>query len=356
MSQGLALYRGLRVLVFGHTGFAGSWLTLWLTGLGARVHGFALAPDETPNLFDALGVGRAIEHQVADIRDLALVADAVGRIRPDVVFHLAAQARVRRSYREPVDTFAVNVMGTTHVLEAIRRAGGPPACVVVTSDKCYENQEREQGYRETDRLGGDDAYSASKACAELVVAAYRSAFLARAAPAMLVASARAGNIIGGGDWTEDRIVPDCARAIAAGQRVTLRSPGAVRPWQHVLDALHGYLRLGARLLEGDASFAEAWNFGPDGAPRTVGEVAERFTRRWRPELSPEIRRSAADPPETVLLRLDPGKAAARLGWRARLGFEDAVDWSADWYRAFYAEPRSAPAVTAEQIRRFEDGL
>jgi CDP-glucose 4,6-dehydratase len=259
----------------------------------------------------------------------------------------------------PIETLAVNVMGTAHVLEALRRAGGTRAAVVVTSDKCYENVERDVGYRESDRLGGADAYSASKACAELVVACYRRAFLERAEPPLAAASARAGNIIGGGDWAEDRIVPDCVRAAVAGKSLRLRSPAAVRPWQHVLDALLGYMLLGARLLDGEREFAEAWNFGPDaGDPRTVAQVVARFLEVWGdgappPESAPA---SASEPAETVQLRLDPSKANERLGWSPRLGFDDAVGWAAEWYRDFYRDPSRARALTRAQIARYEERL
>ena len=356
MRARLRVYDGARVLVFGHTGFVGGWLALWLRHLGARVYGVALAPEDEPNLFGALELEGRIEHQIADVRDAGAVAAAVDGARPDVVFHLAAQSRVRRSYRLPLETLATNVMGTAHVLEAIRSSPTARACVIVTSDKCYANQERSDEYRESDPLGGDDAYSASKAAAEHVVSCYRSAFLRRREPPVFVASARAGNIIGGGDWGEDRIVPDCVRALIAGEPLRLRNPHSVRPWQHVLDAISGYLVLGAHLLEGRDECAEAWNFGPaPGVSKTVSELVERLHHEWgEPTRPPVITTDAAAPVETSQLRLDSSKARARLGWDARLDFAEAVAWTARWYRAFYRDRSSAPDATIAQMALYEE--
>jgi len=356
MRAHLRVYDGARVLVFGHTGFVGGWLALWLHQLGARVSGVALPPEDEPNLFTALGLESRVEHRVADIRDRAAVVDALRAIRPDMVFHLAAQSRVRRSYRLPLETLATNVMGTAHVLEALRAERCARVCVVVTSDKCYASQAREQGYCETDPLGGDDVYSASKAAAEHVVSCYRRAFLAASDPAVLVASARAGNIIGGGDWGEDRILPDCVRSIVAGEPLRMRHPHAVRPWQHVLDAIGGYLLLGAVLAEGRADVAEAWNFGPP--PRvsnTVSELVRQFHHEWgEPTAPPIIANELNAPAETSELRLDSSKARSRLGWETRLGFEESVAWTARWYRAFYRDQASAPDATIAQIALYEE--
>ena len=358
MMERLRVYDGARVLVFGHTGFVGGWLAVWLTRLGAKVYGFALPPQDDPNLFDALALATRVEQRLADVRDPAAVVEATLAARPDVVFHLAAQSRVRRSYRSPIETLDTNVMGTAHVLEALRTVSGTRACVVVTSDKCYENHERPDGYRESDPLGGHDAYSASKACAEIVVASYRSAFLMRSEPAVLVASARAGNIVGGGDWGEDRIIPDCVRSIASRQALELRSPRAVRPWQHVLDALLGYLLLGADLLAGRGDRAEAWNFGPDAnEPKTVSELVARFFTEWDDPTVPLVSVvSPNGPVETGQLRLDSTKAQQRLGWRPRLGFAESVGWTARWYRAFYDDRASALETTVGQIARYEERL
>ncbi|MBG9388878.1 CDP-glucose 4,6-dehydratase [Caenimonas aquaedulcis] len=321
-------YRDRRVLVTGHTGFKGSWLVAWLRELGAQVQGLALSPPTTPNHWDLLGL--AMEGGLCDVRDARAVADAVAAFRPEVVFHLAAQSLVRASYDEPVDTWATNVMGTVHVLEACRRSNDVRAIVVVTSDKCYENREMERGYREDDPLGGHDAYSASKAAAELAAASYRRAFFDPAGRA-LVATARAGNVVGGGDWSRDRLVPDAMRAVAGGSRLEIRSPHAVRPWQHVLDPLAGYLLLGQRLIEGDRACAAAWNFGPSPeSEQTVAKVLSGLKAHW-----PELEWSAGagpHPHEPTLLHLDSAKARAELGWQPVWPLERTLEATARWYR------------------------
>jgi CDP-glucose 4,6-dehydratase len=354
MRSRLRAYQGTCALVLGHTGFVGGWLTTWLRELGARVFGAALPPEDRPNLFEALGLESAVEHRVVDVRDRDAVVALVRGIRPDVVFHLAAQSRVRRSYRLPLETLATNVMGTAHVLDAIC-AAGTRACVIATSDKCYANRAGGVGYRESDALGGDDVYSASKAAAELVVGCYRHAFLGRREPPVLVASTRAGNIIGGGDWAEDRIVPDCVRAMIAGQPLRLRNPHAVRPWQHVLDAVGGYLLLGAELLTGRAECAEAWNFGPlPGVSKTVAELVDQLRGQWgEPTPAPIIAAEQNAPFETSELRLDSTKARERLRWEPRLHFADAIDWTARWYRGFYRDAASARDETIAQIAGYE---
>lgn len=321
-------YRGRRVLVTGHTGFKGSWLCLWLTSLGAEVCGLSLDPPTEPNHWDLLGVPVS-DHRV-DVRDEAAVREVIGTERPEIVFHLAAQPLVRRSYLEPVGTWATNVMGTAHVLESIRYAPEVRAAVVVTTDKCYQNRDWPWPYRERDRLGGHDPYSASKAGAELLVASYRNAFLKESA-APLLATARGGNVIGGGDWSEDRLIPDLVRAIAAGQRLAIRSPMSTRPWQHVLDCLSGYLVLGQRLLEGDAEVANAWNFGPDGSGnRTVEQVLKELARTLSPVEWEVI--EGPQPHEEKNLHLDSTKANANLGWRPVWEFQSAVERTAIWYQ------------------------
>jgi CDP-glucose 4,6-dehydratase len=353
----LEVYAGARALVLGHTGFVGGWLALRLRELGAEVHGFALPPEDSPNLFEALGLDTLVEHRIGDVRDAAAVDRAFRESRPDVVFHLAAQSRVLRGYAEPLATFTTNAIGTAHVLEALRTAPGASACVVATSDKCYENDDRAGGYRETDALGGRDPYSASKACAELVVAAYRRSFFDAAESGALVASARAGNIVGGGDWAPDRIVPDCVRAIAAGRPLVLRHPDAVRPWQHVLDASSGYLLLGARLLEGSRACASAWNFGPaNESEETVADLVARVGDEWlgRPLETALAPPSGTARVEASKLRLNSSKAHAELGWRPRLDFGEAVRWTVEWYRTFERDPRSARALTLDQIRRHRE--
>ncbi|KUH95284.1 CDP-glucose 4,6-dehydratase [Mycolicibacterium acapulense] len=320
-------YRGRRVLVTGHTGFKGSWLCLWLQTLGSQVTGLALDPSSDPNHWDLLKL--SIQDHRVDIRDEAAVHRVFAAERPEIVFHLAAQPLVRRSYREPVTTWATNVMGTVHVLESARSTPDVRAVVVVTTDKCYENREWPWAYRERDRLGGHDPYSASKTGAELVAASYRTA-LSQRPLAPLVATARGGNVIGGGDWSEDRLIPDVVRSVVADEPLVVRAPHATRPWQHVLDCLSGYLLLGQRLLAGDADCADAWNFGPDGdGTRTVEQVLGDLAHRW-----PQLRwRVSSDPQphEADLLRLDSAKARKHLGWRPVWNIEESIRHTADWY-------------------------
>lgn len=324
------VYRGRRVLVTGHTGFKGSWLCLWLDALGAQVSGLALDPPSEPNHWDQLALATK-DHRV-DIRDEAAVRAVFAEARPEIVFHLAAQPLVRRSYNDPITTWATNVMGTAHVLEAVRHTPGIRAAVVVTTDKCYENREWPWAYRERDRLGGHDPYSASKAGAELVAASYRTSFLQQAA-APLLATARGGNVIGGGDWSEDRLIPDLVRSVIAEEPLTIRSPHATRPWQHVLDCLSGYLLLGQRLLAGDASCAEAWNFGPDQqGSRTVEQVLHDLAREW-PGLCWKLT-DTTQPHEAGALQLDSAKARTRLQWRPVWNYEEAINRTADWYQTW----------------------
>jgi len=328
-------YRGRRVLLTGHTGFKGSWLALWLTALGADVVGVALAPDTAPSHWDLLGLD--IEEHRVDIRDAAALARIVEQTRPEAVFHLAAQALVRRSYRDPLDTWWTTVMGTAALLEACRAVDSVGAIVVVTTDKCYENREWEWGYREIDALGGHDPYSASKAAAELVVASYRRAFF-HGDDAPLLASARAGNVIGGGDWSEDRLIPDLVRATATGTTLEIRSPDATRPWQHVLESLSGYLLLGQQLLQRRAVAAQAWNFGPEpDGNRSVAEVLGVLQRHW-PTLDWRVTK-APQPHEARLLYLDSAKARAQLGWKPVWNVDAALKATADWYRAYLADGR-----------------
>lgn len=347
-------WRGRRVLVTGHTGFKGSWLSLWLHALGAEVTGFALPPPTNPSLFEAARANELIRHIEGDVRDLAAVHAAMAETRPEVVFHLAAQPLVRLSYEQPVETYATNVMGTVHVLEAARQTGGVTAFVCVTSDKCYENREWVWPYRESDPMGGHDPYSNSKGCAELVISAYRNSFFPSAAIAkggLALASVRAGNVIGGGDWATDRLVPDLVRAFERGEAPVIRSPGAVRPWQHVLEALGGYLLIAERLLAGETEFADAWNFGPaDDDARPVSWIVEKMQATWGG--APEAIPFAGDRPhEAGLLKLDCAKARAALGWRPALTLETALDWIVDWHKqaASGADPRS---ITLAQIAAY----
>jgi CDP-glucose 4,6-dehydratase len=346
-------WRDRRVLVTGHTGFKGAWLSLWLGRLGAHVTGFALPPATSPSLFTLAAIDRRIDSQLGDVRDLPAVDAVMARSRAEVVFHLAAQALVRRSYVDPVGTYAANVMGTAHILDAARRASGLRAIVVVTSDKCYENREWCWPYREDEAMGGHDPYSSSKGCAELVTAAWRRSFFpSDGAQPVGLGSARAGNVIGGGDWAEDRLVPDCMRAFASGQPVVLRRPAAVRPWQHVLEPLSGYLALAERLSTEPRSFGEAWNFGPatDDA-RPVAWVVDRLSTFWGNGARWE-RDSGSHPHEAGLLQVDASKARARLGWTPRLSLEESLRWTVDWYKRFGAG-EDAGALTLDQIERFE---
>ena len=349
-----SLYQGKRVLLTGHTGFKGAWLATWLTELGAVVSGLALAPEGQPNLFEALGLADRLESSsIVDIRDKDAVTAEIDRVKPEIVFHLAAQALVRRSYADPIETFATNVLGTTNVLEACRLQDSVTAVVCVTTDKVYENYEWAWPYRENDRLGGKDPYSASKACAEIVASVYQGA-LNRADNPVRIATARGGNVVGGGDWSADRIVPDIVRALASGAPIVLRNPGAVRPWQHVLELCEGYLELGARLMRGDKFAEDAWNFGPLPTDQTrVDGVVEKFLDTWGgPDHPVDVRPSPLH--EARLLRLDISKAVSALDWQPRLSIDDTIGLTAEWYRAFYREPGSALAVTRDQLRRFRE--
>lgn len=351
MSPDPAFWSGRTVLLTGHSGFKGSWLTLWLERLGARVVGLSLEPAATPNLFD-LAVRGLARDVFADVRDARAVADCVDEARPSVVLHLAAQALVRPSYADPVGTYAANVMGTVHLLDAVRLARGVEAVVVVTSDKAYENREWAWAYREVEAMGGHDPYSSSKGCAELVAAAYRASFF-EGPGGPRVATARAGNVIGGGDWSVDRLVPDLVRAFAEGRSVEIRSPHAVRPWQHVLEPLAGYLALAERLAaDGGEGFAEAWNFGPaDEDCRPVSAVVDRLGRAWGEgaawHLSP-----GPHAHEASFLKVDSSKARARLGWERRLGLDQALAWTAAWYK-HHGEGGDAAALARAQIARYE---
>jgi CDP-glucose 4,6-dehydratase len=350
------LWRGRSVFVTGHTGFKGGWLTLWLHKLGAKVHGYALKPPTHPALFDVAAVGTLLATDTrADIADLDQLKASLKKAQPEIVFHLAAQPLVRESYRDPIRTLRTNVLGTAHVLEAARTVGSVRAMVLITTDKVYENRESMRPYREEDPLGGRDPYSASKAAAELVVASYRATFFEKETghPAN-VATARAGNVIGGGDWAGDRLVPDCVRAFAMGDSVHLRLPEAVRPWQHVLEPVSGYMQLAQHLLGGDgAKFAKAWNFGPDETNyATVGQVADTMARLWGKNAKVEHAPSIGDPHEAGLLRLDSTNAHTDLGWNPRWSLTEALTQTVGWYQAWQSGADMG-AVCSEQIEAFE---
>jgi CDP-glucose 4,6-dehydratase len=348
-------WRGRRVFLTGHTGFKGGWLALWLSRLGAKVRGYALDPCTEPNIFKLVSLGAVVDDVRGDVRDYSKLEAAMREFRPDVVFHLAAQPVVRRSYVDPVGTYGTNVMGTVHVMEAIRKTPSVRAVVCVTTDKCYLNQGWIWPYRETDPLGGYDPYASSKACAEIVSAAYRSSFfpLDRLQEHhVAVATARAGNVIGGGDWTEDRLIPDLVRGFVSGQPVLIRRPNAIRPWQHVLESLRGYLMLAEELLAQDAKVASSYNFGPsDEDIWPVERIATKLVQMWGNGAS-WIRDPIPGTHEDHVLRLDASKARIELGWKPRLNIETALEWTMAWYRAWNQGDNMAE-FTAKQIVEYE---
>lgn len=346
-------WRGKRVFVSGHTGFKGGWLCLWLQSMGAEVHGYALQPPTDPNFFTVAGVENGMASStIADIRNYENLLAAIKSARPEIVLHLAAQPLVRYSYQNPVETFNVNVMGVVHLLEVVRTTGGVKAVVNVTTDKCYENREWPWGYRENEPMGGHDPYSSSKGCAELVTAAYRSSFFTE--PGVAVATARAGNVIGGGDWAADRLLPDFLRAIDSGAALTIRAPGAIRPWQHVLEPLSGYLTLAEHLYLHGSAFAEPWNFGPaDDDAQTVGWIVEHLAScnpgmAWHCDTS-------SQPHEANYLKLDSSKARSRLAWKPRWGLPTALDKTLKWHQAWRSRQDMRTVSLAQISEYFGEG-
>ena len=342
------IYRGTSVLLTGHTGFKGTWLALWLKTLGADVTGVSLEPNSKPSHWDLLGLDMIDER--IDIRNAEKIKEAINIAKPKIVFHLAAQPLVRHSYSDPLGTWSTNVMGTANLLEACRQQPSVRAVIIVTTDKCYENKEWSWGYRETDRLGGHDPYSASKASAELAVASYRKAFF-NTPDSPLLASVRAGNVIGGGDWSEDRLIPDMVRAIKDNKTLEIRSPNATRPWQHVLESLSGYLLLGQNLLQGKQDFGQAWNFGPprDGN-RSVVDVLSSMKKEW-PALDWKITRSP-QPHEANLLYLDSSKAHQYLGWEPVWSIDESITATAAWYRTLLEQNKViSGAQLADYIKK-----
>ena len=348
-------WRDRRVFVTGHTGFKGGWLSLWLAGKGTRVRGYALDPATEPNFFTQANVGAALDDNRGDIRDYSRLQASLVDFEPEVVFHLAAQPLVRRSYTDPLGTYGTNVMGTANLLEAVRKCRSVRAVVCVTTDKCYQNREWAWPYRESDPLGGHDPYSSSKACAEIVAAAYRDSYFRAdrmGEHRVGIATARAGNVIAGGDWSEDRLIPDLIRGFCAGEPVLIRHPEAIRPWQHVLEPLQGYITLAERLLGGCTEAASAYNFGPsDGDSWPVGHIADKSVKMWGSGAS-WVRDEAPHVHEAHYLKLDSSKARAELGWRPRLNLETALDWTVQWYRS-WRDGADMSQITTSQIGAYE---
>lgn len=353
-------WRGRRILLTGHTGFKGAWLSLWLQQMGAEVVGYALTAPTNPSLFELARVAEGMVSEIGDIRDLPHLMAVMGKHRPTIVIHMAAQPLVRASYEDPVGTYATNVMGSVNVLEAVRRQGGVEAVLIITTDKCYSNAGWLWGYRESEPMGGHDPYASSKGCAELVTAAYRSSFFAvdagsRGSSPVPVATARAGNVIGGGDWAKDRLVPDVLAAFDDQRDVVIRYPNAVRPWQHVLDPLAGYLTLVQKLVGTGDAFAEAWNFGP--APeseRPTRDVVEILSHLWGRGAGWRLH-DGYSPHEDATLRLDCSKARQRLGWTPHLPLHEALRWTVDWHNG-YRNGADCRALTVGQIAAFQKNL
>lgn len=350
------LWEGRRVFLTGHTGFKGGWLALWLASKGAQVRGYALDPWTEPNLFTAASIAEILDDDRGDIRDYPKLEASLTDFEPEVVFHLAAQPLLRRSYADPLGTYGTNVMGTANLLEAVRKCPTVRAVVCVTTDKCYQNREWAWPYRETDPLGGHDPYSSSKACAEIVAAAYRDSYFAPSRWSehrLALATARAGNVIGGGDWSEDRLIPDLIRGFHDGQPVLIRQPNAIRPWQHVLEPLHGYMILAEKLLAGSVEAASAFNFGPgedDAWP--VERITAKLAAMWGPGAT-WVHDTAPSVHEAHYLKLDSSKARAELGWRPRLNLEMALEWTMQWYRQWQSGAEMA-SETRAQIARYAE--
>lgn len=347
-------WKGKRVFITGHTGFKGSWLCLWLYSLGSEVTGYSLNPPTIPNLFELCKIDKLINSTISDIRDLKSLKEAIHSSQPEIIIHMAAQPLVRESYKNPIETYSVNVMGTVNLLEVVRNMKSIKVVINVTTDKCYENREWYWAYRENESLGGYDPYSNSKACSELVTSAYRNSFLNPEnydAHGVGVASARAGNVIGGGDWAPDRLVPDCVRALLADQKIIIRNPESIRPWQHVLEPLSGYLLLAQKLHEDGPKYAEAWNFGPDDADaKSVEWIVKKICGKWGKNASYKIDKSK-HLHEAHYLKLDCSKARAKLGWHSKWNLEIAIDKVIEWTKA-YKEHKDVRKVCLKQIEEY----
>jgi CDP-glucose 4,6-dehydratase len=351
-----AFWKHKKVLVTGHTGFKGSWLSLWLQSMEADIVGYALEPPTQPCLFDIANVADGMTSILGDVRDLEHLKAVIVEHRPEIIFHLAAQPLVRYSYENPVETYSTNVLGTVHMLEAVRQSESVRVVVSITSDKCYDNKEWLWGYRENERLAGRDPYSSSKSCAELVIATYRNCYFSPETyqhHGVALASTRAGNVIGGGDWAKDRLIPDIMKAMMESRPVIIRSPHAIRPWQHVLEPLNGYLCLAEKLWSQGPKFAQAWNFGPRSEEaKTVRWIVERLTSYWGEGARWELD-SGPHPHEDTYLKLDCTKAHSLLKWAPKLRLATALEWIAEWYRS-YQQSKDMRALTIEQIKRFEN--
>ena len=349
-------WRGKKVFLTGHTGFKGGWLSLWLSSMGAEVTGYALSPNTSTNLFTVININELITHScIGDVRDLSKLQSVMTADKPDIVIHMAAQPLVRYSYQYPVETYATNVMGTVHVLESARALESIKATVVVTTDKCYENKEWVWGYRENEAMGGHDPYSSSKGCAELVVGAYRNSFFSGSDSQNAIATVRAGNVIGGGDWSTDRLIPDAIKAFESNQAVRIRNPLATRPWQHVLEPLSGYLILAQQLYRHGSKYASGWNFGPqDEDNRTVKEVIEFMIQQWGESARWE-KDGLEQPHEANLLKLDCSKALSQLGWRPKWSLEIAVQKIVEWQKAFQGQDKMLE-FSLNQIKDFQESL
>lgn len=350
-----SFWRGRKVFLTGHTGFKGGWMSLWMQSLGANLKGFSLEPPTSPSLFEIASISNGMNSDIGDVRDLARLTHSLQTFQPEIVFHMAAQPLVRYSYKNPVETYATNLMGTVHLLEAVRQTPSVKAVVIITTDKCYENREWAWGYRENEPMGGFDPYSNSKGCAELATAAYRSSFFNPenfSHHGVAIATVRAGNVIGGGDWAGDRLIPDILMAIEKGSPVTIRNPNAIRPWQHVLEPISGYMQLAERMISDGPTYSEAWNFGPnDNDARPVSWIVDRMVNIWGNGASWQIDNSE-QPHEATYLKLDISKAKTKLQWQPRINLEQALEWIIDWHKA-YLDGRSMQDVTKQQIMQYQ---
>ena len=353
MGLNKSFWAGKRVFITGHTGFKGSWLSLWLSELGAVVKGYALKPDVSPNLYDTLSLDKDIESIFGDIRDLDHLKREIEVFRPDIIFHLAAQSIVRTSYDDPIQTFQTNVMGTANLLESVRSVQSVRSVISVTSDKCYENREWVWRYRESDSMGGWDPYSSSKGCSELVTASYRRSFFQKDSPKTGIATGRAGNVIGGGDWSKDRLIPDIIRSFSASEPVIIRNPAAIRPWQYILDVLHGYMVLAENLYKDPEKYSEAWNFGPaESDEQPVKFITNRMVEVWNDGASWKVD-GGENLHEANYLKLDSSKSRMNLGWSTRINLTEALDCLTSWYKNYFAGTNMTE-FSKSQIKKFED--